>query len=216
MKSTNLSTREKILKKIRGTLLKSKLQPHIPDPNLKSSIFKSSDDSLPAIFAKEFNKNSGRFIYCKDEKNFIFQYKQLVQANDWKNIFCTEKFLQEILKTTKFRFHKNIDNFDNADVGITSCEALVARTGSIIVSSGRDSTRILSIFPPTHLVIAYHDQIFFDLTNAYNFLKDKYSNNFPSMISLISGPSRTADIEKTLVLGAHGPKDIYCFYINER
>jgi L-lactate dehydrogenase complex protein LldG len=44
---------------------------------------------------------------------------------------------------------------------------------------------------------------------------EKYNSNLPSMISIASGPSRTADIEKTLVLGAHGPKEVYLFFIDQ-
>ena len=79
MKSTNLSAREQVMKKIRGTFLKGKIRSHIPDPNLNTSIFKSSEDSLPAIFAKEFNKNNGRFIFCKDISDFMLQYQQLIK-----------------------------------------------------------------------------------------------------------------------------------------
>ena len=46
-------------------------------------------------------------------------------------------------------------------------------------------------------------------------MKKKYPDNYPSMISLITGPSRTADIEKTLVMGAHGPKELYVFLIED-
>jgi L-lactate dehydrogenase complex protein LldG len=53
----------------------------------------------------------------------------------------------------------------------------------------------------------------YDIKDALLFLKEKYSGNMPSLITFASGPSRTADIEKTLVTGVHGPKEVYCFLV---
>jgi L-lactate dehydrogenase complex protein LldG len=62
-------------------------------------------------------------------------------------------------------------------------------------------------------VIAYTSQLVLDLKDGFKLLKEKYPENMPSMVSNITGPSRTADIEKTLVLGAHGPKELYVFLL---
>ncbi|RZL62420.1 MAG: hypothetical protein EOO93_08835, partial [Pedobacter sp.] len=66
-----------------------------------------------------------------------------------------------------------------------------------------------------HIVIAKTSQLVLDLKDAFLLLKNKYGNQIPSMISNITGPSRTADIEKTLVLGAHGPKELFVFLIDD-
>ena len=65
---------------------------------------------------------------------------------------------------------------------------------------------MLSVLPPHHIVVARRGQIVTDLTEAYATLAAKYRDAYPSMISFITGPSRTGDIERILVLGAHGPK----------
>lgn len=214
MKSTN--NRERVLIQIRNATKKLKNKTEYHEPDLKASVFKKTSDSLAETFAKEFNKNKGRFIYCKTSADFCVQIAQLISANNWNNIFCTEEKFKDLLFSSEIKYKRKLNGFETADVGITSCECLVARTGSIIVSANSESARTLSVFPPVHIVIAYFDQMFYDLENAINYLKDKYSDKYPSMLSIISGPSRTADIEKTLVLGAHGPKDIYCFYISEK
>ncbi|MEI7503277.1 MAG: LUD domain-containing protein, partial [Paludibacter sp.] len=67
------------------------------------------------------------------------------------------------------------------------------------------------VFPPIHIVIANESQLVGFPEDALVSIQKKYSNNLPSMISTITGPSRTADIEKTLVLGAHGPKEFIVF-----
>jgi L-lactate dehydrogenase complex protein LldG len=214
MKATN--HRERVLIQIRNAAKKNRKKADLYEPDMKTFIYKKSNDPLAETFAKEFNKNKGRFIYCKNSNDLVNQLIQLITTNNWTDIFCTEEKIKNYLATADIKPHKKLQGFTHAEVGITSCEALVARTGSIIVSSAGETSRTLSVFPPVHIVIAYFDQVFFDLENAISFLKEKYTYKFPSMISIISGPSRTADIEKTLVFGAHGPKDIYCFYLSEK
>ncbi len=102
---------------------------------------------------------------------------------------------------------------EKCDVGITECDVLVAQTGGVVVTSRSTGGRALSVLPPHHVVIARREQLVADLPAAFEFLKQKYAPNFPSMISFITGPSRTGDIERILVLGAHGPRKltIFCF-----
>jgi len=88
---------------------------------------------------------------------------------------------------------------------------LVARTGSILVSSSSQSGRQLNVFPPIHIVLAHVSQLVNYLDDALISIQQKYGDDLPSAISTITGPSRTADIEKTLVLGAHGPKEFIVF-----
>lgn len=100
---------------------------------------------------------------------------------------------------------KTNKDWGEIDLGVTPCECLVAVSGSILVSAGL-SGRAPSVLPPTHLVIATKDQLVTDLSVALDKLRSKYGANLPSTFSVVTGPSRTADIEKILVLGAHGPK----------
>ena len=84
-----------------------------------------------------------------------------------------------------------------------------------MVSSKQPSGRRLNVFPESHIVIAYSSQLVPDIKDALKKMQEKYHNNLPSLITVITGPSRTADIEKTLVMGAHGPKQLYLFLIDE-
>jgi L-lactate dehydrogenase complex protein LldG len=92
------------------------------------------------------------------------------------------------------------------EVGITECDALIAQTGSVLVTSQSAGGRALSVLPPHHVVLATREQLLPDLTEALLLLQKRYAGNYPSFISFITGPSRTGDIERILVLGAHGPK----------
>jgi len=100
----------------------------------------------------------------------------------------------------------DVQGLENCDAGITECDALIAQTGGVVVTSRSTGGRALSILPPHHVVVARRSQLVPDLPAAFDFLQKKYAPDFPSMISFITGPSRTGDIERILVLGAHGPK----------
>lgn len=101
-----------------------------------------------------------------------------------------------------------VDALEACDAGITECDALIAQTGTIIVTSTSAGGRALSVLPPHHIVVALQTQLVGDLTDGFALLRRKYGDRFPSMMSLITGPSRTGDIERILVLGAHGPKEL--------
>lgn len=100
------------------------------------------------------------------------------------------------------------DALEACDAGITVCEALVAQTGSILVTSDSCGGRSLSVLPPVHVVIATPDQLVATLADAFDLVRERHSGSMPSMLSFITGPSRTGDIERILVLGAHGPKEL--------
>jgi L-lactate dehydrogenase complex protein LldG len=102
----------------------------------------------------------------------------------------------------------DVHALEKCDAGITECDALVAQTGGVVVTSRSTGGRALTILPPHHVVVARRDQLVPDLPAAFAFLQQKYAPDFPSMISFITGPSRTGDIERILVLGAHGPKQL--------
>ena len=109
----------------------------------------------------------------------------------------------------------NTINLESSDAAITGCEYLVARTGTIVMSAAQQSGRTVSVYAPIHICIAYSHQLVYDIKDALLFLKEKYAENIPSLITFASGPSRTADIEKTLVTGVHGPKEVYLFLVDK-
>jgi L-lactate dehydrogenase complex protein LldG len=100
-----------------------------------------------------------------------------------------------------------------ADLGVTGCDCLIARTGSIAVSTRSAGGRALSVLPPVHLVLARREQVAPDLEAALALWRRRYGESWPSNLCIITGPSRTADIEKILVMGAHGPKRLVLYFM---
>src|SRR5690348_2870625 len=144
---------------------------------------------------------------------------ELRDAEGWKKVAShggelTEAACQTLgLPVCRTDRNFDVNELEACDAGITECDALVAQTGSVLVTNRSAGGRALSVLPPHHVVIARRDQLLRDLPAAFELVKRKYAGNYPSMISFITGPSRTGDIERILVLGAHGPKKltILCF-----
>lgn len=209
----NISSKELILKKIRKALLEKRDNPY---PNLEESqLYKPNTKELEILFAEELTAVSGNFIFCENGVDFMESLLELADKFNWRKIYCWETELQSLLAHYEFPFYQTDKDFEQAEVGITLCEALIARNGSVMVSNQHAAGRRLSIFPNHHIVIAKTGQLVLDLKDAFAMLKNKYGNHIPSMVSNITGPSRTADIEKTLVLGAHGPKELFVFLIDD-
>ncbi len=205
------TSKEKLLKKIRKALLEKRDNPY---PNLEDLPHYPVPEDIPEVlFAEEFTAASGQFVFCEDEIQFIDNLLQLAEERKWHKIYCWEPALQEILKNYDYPFFETDKDFDQAEVGFTLCEALVARNGSIMLSNAGMAGRRLSIYPPVHIVLAYTSQIVLDLKDGFKLLKTRYGNQLPSMVTTVTGPSRTADIEKTLVKGAHGPKELFVFLL---
>ncbi len=197
--------KENMLKRIRQALSNPVPLP-FPLSEGTASVYHPAMDSLEVIFAEEFTKLQGKFAFCLDEKDLQQQIQKLIAEKEWAKIYCSEDKWN--------RQFSNTINLSGCDASVTGCEYLVARTGTIVMSTAQQSGRTVSVYAPVHICIAYTNQLVFDIKDALQRLKEKYAgNNFPSLITFASGPSRTADIEKTLVTGVHGPKEVYLFLI---
>ncbi len=208
------TSREKVLKKIRNALISKKENPYT-SLDFESSVYQPFADALDVTFALEFTKVSGKFIYCENETELKDNLVSLIRENDWQHVFCIDEEVKSILNKAGISFSSDDKDFNKMQVGITQCEYLIARLGSIMISSKQTSGRKLNVFPEIHIVIGHTSQIVRDLKDALKNIKEKYDNSLPSLVSVITGPSRTADIEKTLVMGAHGPKELYVFLLDK-
>ena len=206
-------SKENILKKIRKALSNPTPLP-FPNSEGNNSVFQPSSQELEIEFAEQFSALQGKFIFCINHQELTLQLNNLVKHEKWTKVFCREEKLIQKLKENLFDQFSNIE-LSKCDVSITTCEALVARTGSIIMSTAQQSGRTVSVYAPVHICIAYTKQLVYDIKDGLQLLKEKYGKQLPSLITFATGPSRTADIEKTLVVGVHGPKEVYCFLVDE-
>ncbi|KAK6027568.1 cytidine and deoxycytidylate deaminase zinc-binding region [Ostertagia ostertagi] len=156
----------------------------------------------------EFIKLGGKFVFCTNELELLDGMLSLYDREDWQQLLCSSPRLLQLFHNNKMSFIKMADARDSgADACITDCEFLVARTGSVILSSRQHLGRMSSIYFPVHIVVAFASQLVPDIGAGIKAMQDRYGAELPSMINLNTGASRTADIEKTLVVGVHGPRE---------
>ena len=206
------SARENILNKIQQALTQS-----VPVPFAQSegttNIFNPLQQEIEIEFAENFTKLQGRFSFCNNNQELVLQLQQLIEARSWKHIYCREDAVKEILAKNNV-LQAYTDDLANCDASLTTCEQLIARTGTIVMSAAQQSGRTVSVYAPVHICIAYTSQLVYDIKDALSNIQEKYPQ-LPSLITLATGPSRTADIEKTLVVGVHGPKEVFCFLVQD-
>ncbi|HEY3370569.1 MAG TPA: lactate utilization protein [Prolixibacteraceae bacterium] len=173
---------------------------------------------LNPILREEFKTNleliGGQVIFCHSKAGIAALVQQICEEKKQDKIFCTDPILQQLVEGT-IQIDKGENDFLGLNIGLTGCELLVAHLGSVLISSAQISGRRLNVFPETHIVVAHEAQIVDYLDNALEKIQEKYKNKLPSLISNITGPSRTADIEKTLVMGMHGPKSLIVIIAEE-
>jgi L-lactate dehydrogenase complex protein LldG len=100
----------------------------------------------------------------------------------------------------------NAHDIFNFDVGISTAQAAIAETGTLVLDSACERHRLVSLVPPVHIAIVNASAIVATLSDALTLLQEK---EISPAITFITGPSRTADIELTLTIGVHGPQELY-------
>lgn len=187
--------------------------PHIPEWLPRVGV--TFEDRL-ALFQKNAAELKAQFFFVQSEAALSAKLCEIAREEGWKKVATHGNELAEtaamslgleVMKTGCGDY--DVDALEACDAGISACEALIAQTGSVLVTSKSSGGRALSILPPHHVVVARREQLIADLPAAFALIEAKYApDNFPSMISFVTGPSRTGDIERILVLGAHGPKKL--------
>jgi len=176
--------------------------------------FPDSSENLLERFSQQLSKLSGE-IHLGSTEEEIAKILHGILKNFEPTLCKTHKSpLIEKLKMLNTELREYLTEIDGEeitsekyakfDVGVTGAECLIARTGSILVRTISAGGRRLSVLPPTHIVIAEEKQIVSSLEDAFKMIES--NKDLWSYATIISGPSRTSDIEKQLVLGAHGPK----------
>lgn len=203
--------KENMLKRIREALAHTTPIP-FPQSEKNQAVYPPLTQEHEIEFAEQFTKLQGKFIYCINRQELAFQFASLVRKQDWSPIFCAEeRFISLLGEPLSERL--TTTDLAGCQVSVTGCEYLVARTGSIVLSSAQQQGRTASVYAPIHICIAFVDQMVDDIKDALGAAREKQGTQFPSLLTVATGPSRTADIEKTLVVGVHGPKEVYLFLV---
>lgn len=202
------SARKEILEQLKKVTLSEPVS-----SNFNAPVYHPVEEPLNKHFKQKLEKVNGN-VYLFETETILFEsLKQFLSKFNTLEICCNETYLQEKLDAFNIPYLNCTILPKNIEVGITSCEFLIAHTGTVMVSSAQKGGRQMFVYPPRYIVLAKKNQLVAYLEDAYSGIKKKYSKNLPSQITLITGPSRTADIEKTLILGAHGPQELHVFIV---
>jgi len=201
--------RERILARVRAALRTPAPHHHSADPRAASApIFAPVSHPLDR-FQKECAANITECAVTRDLRGSGAAVAEILAALPPGEIFVQDapplRGIAPAWPSRAIRWSSEGAPREESQATITLCEALVALTGSVLVSSacgGRGAT----VVAPVHIVVAGFKDLVADLDSAFARMRERGTATENSYVCLITGSSRTADIEKILVMGAHGPR----------
>jgi L-lactate dehydrogenase complex protein LldG len=204
-------------------------EPHPQGP------FTPSGLSVVEQFTAELEALTGHVHFCPDATAALARVRDLLRSHevdqllhwDWSEIPLPG--LQEVCAELGIRSAEGQLNgapdraerllaLEPVPFCISGADAAIAESGTLVVLTGAGRGRLASLLPPIHLAIFPTNRIVRTLPEAFELLYARYGRDVVherSNLSLISGPSRTADIEQSLTLGVHGPKEIHVVIFDE-
>lgn len=215
----NLSERtnkEQILAKVREAVM-AKDENLFSDVNMQADTWTpfKEEDGADFTFVERFKENGGIFVYFESKENFLEAMKQFVVENQWQPLCSTSKKMYDVFKDSSIELSRDYTTKRKNVVSITDCESLIAQTGSVVVTDSCAGSRAAYSNADTLLVYASPSQIVASMKDAIKNIKEKYGNNKPTETVIISGPTRSTEIDNQLVVGAQGVKQIALFLVEE-
>ena len=205
-----------ILENIRRSLGRTAQTPLSLRPPIYDSRQPESVDSEITRFLGEIKKLSGvgqklSITEIGLSLRLLISEQNIRKATVWNTPFLKQLGIAEILQTlTVELISPNSDKHEMAtcDLGITEADYLLPETGTLVLRSSAEKTRGVSLLPRVHLAIVHPEMLRADMHQVFAEAKDSH------YLVFITGPSRTADIELTVTLGVHGPKNLYVWMID--
>ena len=215
----NLSERtnkEQILAKVREAVM-TKDENLFKDVNMQVDTWTpfKEEDGADFTFVERFKENGGIFVYFESKENFLDAMKQYIVENQWEPLCSTSKKMHEIFKDSGIALSRDYTTKRKKTVSITDCECLIAHTGSVVVTDKCAGSRAAYSNADVLLVFASPSQIVASMKDAIHLVKEKYGSDRPSETVIISGASKSTEIDNQLVIGAQGIKQIALFLVEE-
>ncbi|MBR5254916.1 MAG: LUD domain-containing protein [Bacteroidales bacterium] len=152
---SNKSRRELFFKVLKQNVIKEEIGEFAKEDS-PVSYSKIEEDEL-MVFAERFVKAKGRFVYCENEKDFIFKLNSLIEYRKWGNIFAFNENLNLYLNNVGI---KTTSESEKAIVGISLCQALIADSGSVLITSNQGFGEKVNKLPSVFIVFAHSSQVF--------------------------------------------------------
>lgn len=219
------SAREVILGSIRSHLAASvpydqqEVLLHHENPvNLVNPVKLTSDITLAALFKQSLEAVDGHCAIVHSESEMALALTQIISALQQTKLrgqliaISDNPELERLLHLTDLEIEElsitpNAHDIFRFDVGISTAQAAIAETGTLVLDSTRERHRLVSLVPPVHIAIIRASQIYRTLGEVLTLIRE--TKEVSPAVTFITGPSRTADIELTLAIGVHGPQELH-------
>ncbi len=167
---------------------------------------------LDEKFTYNFNKNGGKFLYCVNTEEVMEAFDNILLENDWyeKEVFCFNKQLTEKFDGFNLRYSKN----SNATFFLSSCEALVATNGAILLSSNQVKEKKLKELPANFIIYATTSQLVDTISEGLRNIKNKCNNKIPSNITTIQD-FESSKKEKDFMSYGSTTKNLYLLLLED-
>lgn len=170
-----------------------------------------NDIPLDEKFAENFTNTGGKFIYCFNHQEVVDTVKEIISENDWDGVLSFDGKINELLTEIGV---SHSDNPGLNSVFFTTCEALIANDGSILISSNQLKGRKLPNLPYDFIIIAEIDSIISNRSDGLGSLTLRYGKNIPSGITTVKGPKTVTGTNNILDSGSiNTSKNIYLLLV---
>jgi L-lactate dehydrogenase complex protein LldG len=176
------------------------------------------DISLPDLFKQNLESVDGHCIIAKNDTDIADALSRIITDRNGQRLAISDNpEVERLLQLTDLEIEElgiapDAHDIFRFDIGISTAQAAIAETGTLVLDSSHERHRVASLVPPVHIAIVDASRICETLAEALTLLRTKKA--ISPAITFITGPSRTADIELTLAIGVHGPQELYVI-INE-
>lgn len=206
------NSKTQILDRLRSANVSGSLYKDVEKPAAGNPFNVPVSDFI-SVFKRELEGISGKCFIASGESEMQTFLKQLLAEKKVSKLYTTSLLAERLSFLDTVQISTEEPELDENPVAISTCECLSARTGSVFVSAQTSEGRKMHSFAEMHIILAHESQLVQDHPEAIAMVRAKYPQGLPSAVTMITGQSRTSDIEKTLILGAHGPKEFLVIII---
>lgn len=206
------NARERILGRLRQAAPAKPLPAPAIDRDLLARIAAKSAAAPIERLAENLRAAHAEVLFCADG-DWQAELLRLCGERGWQQVLLAPRLPQPegAAGVRWVRFDAPIETlkaplFDSFEVGVNAADCAIADTGTLVLCSGPDAPRTLSLVPPIHVCILDARRLHATLLDALR--TERWSSAMPTNLIFVSGPSKTADIQQTLAYGAHGPREL--------
>jgi len=213
----NNTAREAILGSIRSHLAASvpydKLEISDGSSRIKTDCNPIPSASISDQFKASLEAVDGHCVVVRGDREIAEALTQIIGVLPKTNIAVSDNpEVERLLQLTDLEIEglsiaPNARDIFRFDVGISTAQAAIAETGTLVLDSTSERHRLVSLVPPVHIAIIRGSQIYRTLGEVLTVIQS--ARDLSPAVTFITGPSRTADIELTLAIGVHGPQELY-------